>query len=294
MKKCIWALSLMSLSLFHAQTGINTTTPNSTLTVNGSFEADYKEITSSAYNITSNDYYLTYNGASNATFTLPSIGTGNLSFSGRIYRIKNISGSNLSIQASNGNTLRSDNAPVSTFVVAAGAYAEIVNNNNTNGGTWDLTYTPAISKFNNAELYVTQLLIPPHSTNNAADWTNHANTGYDTGTGSDAWWVISKASSPYTHTATTSSPSRMTIVYEYQGLPFNISKMYPLLTAGNNSSFPDVYSASFVGLANNGTGGKTRLTISVARIDFIGGTGSGSSDWGGVFLLNTILAKKMN
>lgn len=284
--------SIMTL-FFNAQVGIKTSTPNSTLAVAGSLGADYKQITAATYSITATDHYLTYNGTGNTTFTLPVIGTGTTSYSGRIYKIKNISTSSITLQASSGNTLRIDNNPVSSFVIPTGAYAEVVNNSNTSGGTWDLSFT-VLPKPSNVEIYGIQLLIPPHANGSSpvADWSNHTVSTYDTGTGTDAWWVISKSSVTYAHTSTYSNASRMTLVYEYQGTPFNVSNMYPILTAGNNSSFPDVFTASFVSLANNGTSGRTRLTVSVSRIDFIG-SNVNNSNWTGTFLLNLLLARKL-
>ncbi|UKB82476.1 hypothetical protein LF887_15850 [Chryseobacterium sp. MEBOG06] len=151
-----------------------------------------------------------------------------------------------------------------------------------------------LPKPSNVEIYGTQLSIPPHGlgTSPVTDWTNHANATYDTGIAPDRWWIISKTSVDNAHTAGYSNASRMTLVYEYQGTPFNVANMYPILTAGNNSSFPDVFTASFVSLANNGTAGRTRLTVSVARIDFIGSNGANNSNWTGTFLLNVLLARK--
>lgn len=295
MKKVFLLSILFVFDFYNSQVGINTNTPNSTLTVDGSLEANYREITASSYTLAGTDYYVTYNGTSNTTFTLPVIGTGTSSFTGRIYKVKNISIFDVTLQASSGNTLRVDNVPVSTFTIPAGAYAEVVNNSNTSGGTWDLSFT-ANPRPNNVEIYGTQLQIPPHGVGafGVPDWTNHTNSSYDSGTGSDAWWIISKTSSSYAHTTNYDNTSRMTIVYEYRGTPFNITNMYPIFTAGNNSSFPDVFTASFVNLANNGTGGRTRLTVSVARIDFTGNNGSNTSNWTGTFLLNLLLAKKIN
>ncbi|MCJ7932539.1 MAG: hypothetical protein MUW56_02610 [Chryseobacterium sp.] len=292
MKKYISILLLAGLSL-NAQVGINTTTPNSTLAVNGSLRAGYNQITANSYTILATDHYITYNGTGNATFTLPVIGSGTTSYTGRLYKIKNISASSITLQASSGNTLRIDNTPVASFVIPTGAYAEVVNNSNTTGGTWDLSFT-VLPKPSNVEIYGAQVTIPPHANASSpvADWTNHANASYDTGSGTDLWWVISKTSIATAHTSTYSNSSRMTLVYEYQGTPFNVTNMYPILTAGNNSSFPDVFTASFVSLANSGTGGKTRLTVSVARIDFIGTNGTNTSNWAGTFLLNLLLARK--
>ncbi|OVE61643.1 MULTISPECIES: hypothetical protein [Chryseobacterium] len=293
MKK-IFSIFVMCGFLANAQVGISKNQPTSTLDINGSVSANYRQVTATTYSIVTNDHYITYNGTANSTFTLPAIGSGASSFTGRIYKIKNISAFNITLQASGGNTLRIDNTPVSTFIIPTGAYAEVVNNSNTTGGTWDLSFI-TLPKPNNVEIYGTQLSIPPHASGTApvADWTGHSNTAYDTGTGTDAWWVISKASTSFSVGTGFSNASRMTLVYEYQGTPFNITNMNPSLTAGNNSSFPDVFIASFVSLANNGTSGKTRLTVSVARVDFIGNNGSNNSNWTGTFLLNLLLARKV-
>ncbi|GAA5087234.1 hypothetical protein GCM10023210_10000 [Chryseobacterium ginsengisoli] len=278
------------------QVGINTSNPNSTLTIDGSLEADYKEITATNYTITSKDHYLSYNGTSGATFTLPSIGIGTGSFTGRIYKIKNLSGFNIMLQASGTNTLRSDNTgAVSAFTIAPGSYVEVVNNSNANGGTWDLFYS-ILSK-NNMELYGMQLKIPPHTSGftPVTDWANHTNTSYDTpATATDAaWWVISKTSITYAHTANYHNTSTMNIVYEYQGTPFNLTNMYPLLSPGNNSAYPDVISGSLTTIANNGTGGKTRITASVSRTDFVGNNGTNNSNWSVTFFINVLLARKL-
>lgn len=107
--------------------------------------------------------------------------------------------------------------------------------NNTNVGTadatWDISFV-GLPSVNNVEMYGTQLKIPPHangvSTVNG-DWNDHTNSTYDTGSGTDVWWVISKASTrSNTANATTASAgvtsSKMILVYEYQGQPFNLTK----------------------------------------------------------------------
>lgn len=135
-------LSFSSASLL-SQVGINTSTPNSTLTINGSLQARYNEI-STSYILTSNDYFLSYIGAADAVVTLPPVGTGNTSFAGRIYRIKNISDFNLTLQPSNGNFLRSTNlVGAASFIIPPGNYVEVVNNSRTSASgstTWDLSF----------------------------------------------------------------------------------------------------------------------------------------------------------
>jgi hypothetical protein len=129
----------------------------------------------------------------------------------------------------------------------------------------------------NFDMFATQLLIPPHNTW-AADFSGHSVAGYD----ANSWWVISKSSSG----GVAGTPARMTIVYEYQGTPLNIANTYPELTVGNNIGTPDVYTANLIGMANNGTAGRTRLTVSVVRAESF-------SAWGGTYLLNILLIKKL-
>lgn len=143
MKRFFITFGLSFTTLVFAQVGINTSNPNSTLSVNGSLEAKYNEITSS-YLLTKNDHFISYTGSSGAIITLPPVGNGNTSFSGRIYKIKNISASNLTLQPSDGNFIRStDLTGMANYTIPPGNYAEIVNNTNTSAGgnpTWDLTF----------------------------------------------------------------------------------------------------------------------------------------------------------
>ncbi|AZB33446.1 MULTISPECIES: hypothetical protein [Chryseobacterium] len=60
MRKYI-SIFLFGAITLNAQVGINTTTPNSTLAVNGSLRAGYTEITATTYNILATDHYITYN-----------------------------------------------------------------------------------------------------------------------------------------------------------------------------------------------------------------------------------------
>lgn len=132
-----------------------------------------------------------------------------------------------------------------------------------------------------------QLKIPPHNAY-TTDFTNHSNTSFD----SDNWWVISKTSvassnsvNGFPYKLETFNASRMTIVYEYQGTAvIDPTKIYPQLTAGNDQSYPDVYSPSFVKMEN--IGGKTRMTVSVARVD------TPLNNWQGSFLLNVLFIVK--
>lgn len=296
MKKSLLSLAFISLAYYsHAQVGVGTNSPNSTLTVEGSLETAYKEVSANT-TLTAADHYVTFSGSTAGTITLPAVGSGITSFTGRIYRIKNVSTANVTLAASSGNTLRAQASPVSTFTLQPGTYVEVVNNASATAATWDISFVGVPSN-TNVEIYGTQLKIPPHNLSTfQADFTNHSITKYDTpATATDAaWWVISKTSTDYSHSASYTKASKMTIVYEYQGTPFNLANMYPMLTAGNDQSFPDLFNANFVTLKNDGTSNRTRLTVVVSRADFTGNDTSNNSNWGGTFLLNVLLAKKIN
>lgn len=82
-------ISLLLSSLLFSQVGINTETPASTIDVRGSFAAQYNAVTATTYAMTGTDFHVSYNGAANATFTLPAAQTGTANFKGRLYTIKN-------------------------------------------------------------------------------------------------------------------------------------------------------------------------------------------------------------
>jgi hypothetical protein len=65
--------------------GVGTTAPQSTLEVNGSFAANYLNVTTAAYSLLPTDFYVVYSGTGASTFTLPT-GVG---VQGRLYTIKN-------------------------------------------------------------------------------------------------------------------------------------------------------------------------------------------------------------
>lgn len=287
--------------MLHAQVGINTSTPNNTLHVNGSFGIKYQEITAD-YTLTDNDCFLQYTGSADATFTLPATATtAATAYTGRVYKFKNLSSYNLTIQASGSDLIRvNDNAGVSSFVIPGGSYTEVVKNSSTTAGVnnWDLTFLGLNSNVD--VVYGIQLQIPPHD-DHVNDFNNHTNSDYDTGD----WHVFSKESfgsdvrygftRAYGYVRninyTEIRPSRMTIVYELQGPPIDVSNTYPMLSAGNDLNYPDVFTCSFIRLEN--VAGKTRLSVSVSRADLISDRGSTSSNWAGTFLLNVVLAKKV-
>lgn len=296
------ATPIFSANGLNKRVGVGTDTPASTLSVEGSFEAGYAEVTAST-TLDETQHYITFSGISaNQTITLPAVTS---SFSGRIYRIKNISTQSLTVAASSGASIRPTSANVNTFVVPAGAYIEVVCNTNTGSApVWDLSYI-ANSMLTNVDINGSQAKIPPHAnapSGAVADFSNHTNTAYDT---SD-WWLISKSSTPGNSSILGGdvSHAKQTLVYEYHGAAgtdptsinaFNLINMFPILTAGNNSSWPDGYTANFVSIQNlittvPTTALRTQLKVIITRAE-IGGSGG---NWAGTFFLNILLARRIN
>jgi len=78
------------VSVTWAQLGINTPSPKSTLSVQGSFSGRYREVYISNYTVGEEDYTICYTGNSTeSVFTLPTTKDINDSNTGRIYHIKN-------------------------------------------------------------------------------------------------------------------------------------------------------------------------------------------------------------
>ncbi|MDC8103573.1 hypothetical protein ACNFU2_01705 [Chryseobacterium sp. PTM-20240506] len=134
-------LAAMSSTLSYSQTGnvgINTTTPGSTLTVNGSFAATYRSVTASG-NVAPTDYYLAYSSNTNGTLTLPAAITGSGNFAGRTYHFKNTGTAVLSIAANGAELIDNQTgAGVGTVNVPAGYYAFFISKGTTTGTTWEL------------------------------------------------------------------------------------------------------------------------------------------------------------
>ncbi|MCU7614128.1 hypothetical protein N0B16_06730 [Chryseobacterium sp. GMJ5] len=129
MKRNLFLLALCASYTIYAQTGnvgINTFTPGSTLTLNGSFAATYKKVTAN-YTMTSTDYYLTVENAANTTITLPVVATANPTIQGRDYHIKNTGSGTVTIVAN--GTERFDNqsgSSITSITLASGEYVHLI------------------------------------------------------------------------------------------------------------------------------------------------------------------------
>lgn len=134
-------LAFINCAVMYGQTGnvgINTVTPGSNLTVNGSFAATYRTVSTSGA-VGSNDYYLAYDGGTNGTLTLPAAISGTGNFLGRTYHFKNTGTATLSIAANGAELIDNQSgAGVSSINIPPGYYAFFINKGGTTGTTWEL------------------------------------------------------------------------------------------------------------------------------------------------------------
>lgn len=162
---------------------------------------------------------MTYNGiASNEIITLPQISTvTGLKFTGRGYKIKNMSWESITIKCSTSNTIKyGNNKSANTINLLSDGYVDLVCTNN--DSNWDLLfvsesdYAGAITK--------TELKLPRYFL--GGDSTTKYDTGNDwllksvVGDGNYEW--ISRYAK---------------ITYEYQGPAFDISRMATVANVDN-------------------------------------------------------------
>ncbi|RKS96003.1 hypothetical protein [Chryseobacterium defluvii] len=159
------ALALFAFSGFgYAQTGnvgINTVLPGSTLTVSGSIAGQYKNVSAST-TLGVNDFYMSFNGSSAATFTLPAAtaaapAAGNIL--GRIYYFKNVGTANLTIAANGAELIDNQSGTgVAGISVTPGGYAMLISKGTASGTTWEVSLlinktTPTIAALGATDTY---------------------------------------------------------------------------------------------------------------------------------------------
>ena len=157
-------LTCSSLYAQSGNTGIGTYTPGSTLTVNGSFAATYKNVTATTYSLLASDYYLAWNGGSSGTVTLPAAVSGSGNFIGRVYHIKNTSTSSGLTITANGSELMDDQSGpgVANITLPAGYYGMFISKGTTSGVTWEVAIVgSSVTAFANNWTSYTGTLINP-------------------------------------------------------------------------------------------------------------------------------------
>jgi hypothetical protein len=157
----------LAFSSLYAQTdntGIGTRAPGSTLTVNGSLAATYKNITAATYTLQASDYYLAWNGSSAGTVTLSAAVSGSGNFSGRVYHIKNTSASSSLTIAANGSELMDDQSGpgVASITLPAGYYGMFISKGTASGVTWEVAIVgSSVTAFANNWTPYTGTLVNP-------------------------------------------------------------------------------------------------------------------------------------
>lgn len=141
MKKKVLIIFMSACSLGYAQLGVNTTEITSTLTVQGSISANYREIENATYAIQKDDYNISYLGKiRDGLFFLPSIEGFGDSF-GRMYNIKNLSSEqNLVVRTSGTQTLQfGGKYPKNTieFTIYPGQHLYVIANKENNWTVYD-------------------------------------------------------------------------------------------------------------------------------------------------------------
>lgn len=142
MKNQIIQLLFLSMGLHSfAQVGINTTSPGSTLDINGSFATPYRTLpaaSESVSTLTDTDYYVNYTGAGDYTIYLPSANPTH-PFKGREYVVRNPTDKVLTINSGGNEKIDVAGSEYSNISVPKGYVATLKNTGNTTGKTWILT-----------------------------------------------------------------------------------------------------------------------------------------------------------
>lgn len=156
MKKKVLIIFMSACSLGYAQLGVNTTEITSTLTVQGSISANYREIENANYTIQKDDCNISYLGKiSDGLFFLPSIEGSGDSF-GRMYNIKNLSkDKNLVIKTFENQFLQFGGEypdRVTEFTIYPGRHLYVIANKDNNWVVYDVddSSVAKVVKTNNA------------------------------------------------------------------------------------------------------------------------------------------------
>ncbi len=257
-----------------AQVGIGKNTPTSTLDVNGSISVGFREVSNNV-SIGIDDHYVTYVNTSSTqpspahVVTLP---TGDVQ--GRIYYIKNSSAFNINVTAQSSQTMRVGNAAgVTTYTIPAGQTFRVIRTANATTNAWELTraFNPNVQN-SDITLYATQLKVPNYNVTSA----QYGNFTYNN------WRLVSvnkvggrgdriRGTSPLTSGGRATIGFRgaiLELTYEYQGTPFIVNNIHPVITTGNFTENKVALVPSYSQIYNEN--GKTRLNIAVGRIDLYG------------------------
>lgn len=151
MKNKILLIFMSVCSFGYAQIGINTTDVTSTLTVQGSVSANYREVTATSYYLKQDDYNVGFNNSSNqdGVFYLPEYRYQKDNAFGRMYNIKNLTKEAvLRVQVQAGKSLKIGGLKVSntsSYFLYPGQHLSVVADQNNDWVVYD--YPAYVRKF---------------------------------------------------------------------------------------------------------------------------------------------------
>lgn len=151
MKKQFVIIFMSACSLGYAQIGVNTTNITSTLTVQGSISANYREVTATSYYLKQDDCNVGYSNSSNqdGVFYLPEYRYQTNDAFGRMYNIKNLTeGAVLRVQTQAGKSLKMGGLKVSdksSYFLYPGQHLSVVADQNNDWVVYD--YPTYVRKF---------------------------------------------------------------------------------------------------------------------------------------------------
>ncbi|HZF63800.1 MAG TPA: tail fiber domain-containing protein [Chitinophagaceae bacterium] len=263
MKKPLLLIAIAFLALLsQAQIGIGTTTPQSTLDVQGSFAGRLRTFTAN-HTADITDFHLFFTGTSAATVTLPTA----VGINGRMYFIKNASTNNsqltvatTSSQTIDGSTSHVLTTQYQTLIVASnGLNWNILSSGNPSGNDWALGGN-AVSSLQN--LGTTSNFDLPFITNNTEKMRITA-TG-NVGIGSSSF----DATAPEKLLINAGTTSSYNLIGAYGArngyLQFNIQN-----TSGGGSASTDI-----VATANNGTETANYVNLGINSGNYSNGNSS--------------------
>ena len=264
--------------------GLGNNNPRTKLDLNGTYSNNEQ-----VYDVTSNT-------------TIPSISQAQLSLIGNplnefsIVLPAGVPGQKLVIV---NNTTSSKDGKVGQYFITNNNAVEFIYSN----GSWKALGSGIKS---NVSIYGTTLPILPHANvRSGTNYKNLTNASLDIMSpgGDGMWHVVNqtnfKSDLSFSSSVGFNAASRKIVEYEYSGSPFDATKVYPIVTPGNNSSnYGDVFSANVVSFET--VNGKTRLKLSIVRSDYSSDTSTSAaqgypvstSDWQGSFYVNILLATK--
>jgi hypothetical protein len=146
------SISNMENIYHNGSVGIKDSNPSSTLAVNGSFSTNFNTFTSANYNVTNSDYYINYEGSSNATVNLPNGTSSNCKCKGRTYVLSNNSASSITLRPISGEKI----SGADSIVIDPKQNISIVNANLTSGSTWKIiSFGSIVKPANTYQIYYT-------------------------------------------------------------------------------------------------------------------------------------------